>query len=72
MKLCPYCSGEMGDAAVVCQHCGRHWKTGAGHRQDSKTGGGHGQGTTGPLWPWVILFAALGLGYCVMIQRVMH
>jgi hypothetical protein len=27
MKLCPYCSGKIGDAAIVCQHCGRDWNT---------------------------------------------
>jgi hypothetical protein len=31
MKLCPYCSGEMEDAATVCQHCGRDWKSGVSH-----------------------------------------
>lgn len=30
MKLCPYCSGHMEDAAVVCNQCGRNWKTGVG------------------------------------------
>ena len=31
MKLCPYCSKEMELAALVCQHCGRDWKTGVSH-----------------------------------------
>jgi hypothetical protein len=31
MKLCPYCSREMEDAATICQHCGRDWKTGVSH-----------------------------------------
>lgn len=28
MKLCPYCSGEMDNASVICQHCGRDWRSG--------------------------------------------
>jgi uncharacterized membrane protein YvbJ len=28
MKLCPYCSSEMDNDAIVCQHCGRDWRSG--------------------------------------------
>ena len=31
MRLCPYCSREVADAAVICQHCGRDWKSGVSH-----------------------------------------
>jgi hypothetical protein len=31
MKLCPYCSQGMEDAATICQYCGRDWKTGVSH-----------------------------------------
>ena len=33
MKLCPYCSKEMEVAAIVCQECGRDWKTGVSQRK---------------------------------------
>ena len=36
MKLCPYCSKEMELAAIVCQQCGRDWKTGVSHRHTAE------------------------------------
>ena len=36
MKLCPYCSKEMELAAIVCQQCGRDWKTGISHRKTAE------------------------------------
>ena len=37
MKLCPYCSKEMELAAIVCQQCGRDWKTGVSHRHTAES-----------------------------------
>lgn len=73
MKLCPYCSGEMEDAAVVCNHCGRDWKTGVGPSTAETT---RGQRMVRPLWPWaclaVTLFSAGLIANCYFMQRVMH
>jgi len=74
MKLCPYCSKEMELSALVCTHCGRDWKSGAGAapevflRQPSPTE------TPGPAWPWwclaVILIVVLVGGFCVLIPDI--
>jgi hypothetical protein len=31
MKLCPFCSGEMGYTVSICPHCGRDWLSGVSH-----------------------------------------
>ena len=81
MKLCPYCSGEMEDAAVVCNHCGRDWKTGLGPSTAETTQGPSAEttqvpATAGPLWPWACLAAILVSGMlitnCYFMQQVMH
>ena len=73
MKLCPYCSRQMEDAAVVCNHCGRDWKTGVGPSTAETT---QVPATAGPLWPWACLAAILVSGMlianCYFMQQVMH
>lgn len=34
LKRCPYCSKDMARDAMVCQHCGRDWKTGVSQNED--------------------------------------
>ena len=81
MKLCPYCSGEMDDAALVCSLCGRDWKTGVGPLTTENTVAPSSEttqvpATAGPLWPWACLAAVLISGMlvytCVKVQQVMH
>jgi hypothetical protein len=79
MKLCPFCSGEMEDAALVCNHCGRNWKTGVGPSAETtqvQADTTQGQAIAGPLWPWACLAAVLVSGMliytCVKVQQVMH
>lgn len=31
MKVCPFCSGEMGYTVSICPHCGRDWLSGVPH-----------------------------------------
>ena len=82
MKLCPYCSGEMEDTAVVCNDCGRDWKTGVGPSTTENTVALSSSQTiqvpakAGPLWPWACLAAVLVSGMlvftCAKVQQVMH
>jgi len=60
MKLCPYCSREMADTAIVCPHCGRDWTTGS-------------NASSKGWWLLAIILALAYVGYCaVMTQKVMH
>ena len=34
VKQCPYCAKDMERDAMVCQHCGRDWKTGVSQNED--------------------------------------
>ena len=34
LKQCPYCAKDMQHVAMVCQHCGRDWKTGVSQNED--------------------------------------
>lgn len=34
LKQCPYCAKDMQRDAMVCQHCGRDWKTGVSQNED--------------------------------------
>ena len=34
VKQCPYCARDMERDAMVCQHCGRDWKTGVSQNED--------------------------------------
>jgi hypothetical protein len=77
MKLCPYCSGEMEDAAVVCQHCRRDWKTGVSELPASQPSSPPEGSTPSPyMWPWgflaIILFSIMLAANCYFMQRVMH
>lgn len=37
MKQCPFCIGQIPDAAVKCQHCGE-WVDGRAHASESELG----------------------------------
>ena len=76
MKLCPYCSAEMGDAGAVCPHCGRDWNSGPSTVppvqpvESPRTSSDE----TWRLWGLVAIILVLApFAYCaVMVQRVMH
>ena len=34
LKQCPYCAKDMERDAMVCQHCGRDWKTGVSYDEE--------------------------------------
>ena len=38
MKQCPYCAKDMERYAMVCQHCGRDWKTGVSQNEVCELG----------------------------------
>jgi uncharacterized membrane protein YvbJ len=74
MKLCPYCSKEMEDDALLCKHCGRDWKTGTGWRDqmppnDSEQAAGTPDGR---FW-WalaILLIAGLVAAFCAAIPEI--
>ena len=68
MKECPYCAKEMEADAIVCKHCGRHWKTGASQVQivqPSKI-------NVRLVCLAIVVAVAAIAGNCVGMQRVMH
>ena len=76
MKLCPYCTKEMELSALVCPHCGRDWKTGAGAapevipRQPRPT---ETPGAKAAAFWWcvaVILIVVLVGGFCALIPEI--
>ena len=74
MKLCPYCSKEMADAAIVCARCGRDWKTGVSHVAPAETVQPASSSDWWRLWGLISIICLLGyLALCgVMLQKVMH
>jgi bacteriorhodopsin len=66
MKECPYCSRPLADAAITCKRCGSDWTNGADVSQRAPTSE----------WFWgvlaVVLAAALLVGYCRVLESVMH
>ena len=77
MKRCPHCSGEMDDAALVCNHCGRDCTTGVNlSAVDRPAGTTQDQTTAGPDWPWwwlaAIVVSGLLMTQCYFVRQVMH
>ena len=77
MKHCPNCSRQVDDAALVCNHCGREWRTGVTPSAvDRPSGTTEDQATAGPDWPWwwlaAIVISGLLITQCYYVRQVMH
>ena len=67
LKQCPYCAKDMERDAMVCQHCGRDWKTGVAQNEDRELDKISTSDNVSSSWPRIPLGQMIAAAYLTVV-----